>query len=204
MDELDDYVSAEAALDWLTRQTGAAWTLSRLVKHCAAPWFWLDVNPAAPDLSGGRSEGHLARLMFNGDIQRLAIVQTDVLVTMFTDHAGKVVRVSPPFRMPASELRFARADVESLAEHADTAPAPHPKTKGTGIKKTALVKKHSHHWPTIESDLSEATRNGLSAAWVRHGWWDESAALAWAENNGKVRQALTMSALPGRTHLVKV
>ena len=114
MNDLDDYVAPETALAWLADRTGAGWTLARLVKHCAAPWFWLDVNPAAPDFAGGRSEGHLAKLVFNGDAQRLAIVQTDVLVTMFTDQAGNIVSVSPPFHIPVSELRFARADVESL------------------------------------------------------------------------------------------
>lgn len=189
MNELDDYVSPEAALAWLTKRTGTSWTLARLVKYCAAPWFWLDMNPAAPDFSGGRSEGHLAKLVFAGDAQRLAIVQTDVLVTMFTDHAGNIVRVSPPFRMPVSELRFARSDLESLAEHAGTAPAAPPVPNAKGMKKSALVKENIHHWPTIEADLSEANRNKLKdAAWVRHGWWDESKALEWAKRNGKIRQ----------------
>ena len=62
-----------------------------------------------------------------------------------------------------------------------------------GLKKSALISMHRHEWPTIEADLREASRNGLGAARVKHGFWDESAALNWAKRNGKIRQGSPMN-----------
>lgn len=63
----------------------------------------------------------------------------------------------------------------------------------TALKKSALISMHRHEWPTIEADLREASRNGLGAARVKHGFWDESAALNWAKRNGKIRQGSPMN-----------
>ena len=41
------------------------------------------------------------------------------------------------------------------------------------LKKSVLIAELKHEWPTIEADISEASRNGLVAARVkgRAGWY---------------------------------
>jgi hypothetical protein len=78
------------------------------------------------------------------------------------------------------------------------------------MKKAALVMAHKDEWPSIESDLAEASSNGLAAAKAGARDWHESLALDWARARGKLRktgagsglqQAMhNMSNLPGRTH----
>lgn len=84
------------------------------------------------------------------------------------------------------------------AEPAMTAPAE----KRRVLKKTALVQKLLGEWPTIEQDLSEASRNGLNAAKAEgHGNWDVDRAKAWAESKGKLVKAaqvhMLQAAWPG-------
>lgn len=56
------------------------------------------------------------------------------------------------------------------------------------IKKTALIKAHIHHWPSIEGDLNHGRENELSKAakLPKHGWWHELRALEWAKREGKL------------------
>ena len=82
-------------------------------------------------------------------------------------------------------------------------------------KKAALKSAHIHEWPTIESDIKYAAKNGLAAAakYGKRGWLKD-AALHWARANGKLISAkkspdsLTqamhkMSTLPSKTHTIK-
>lgn len=77
--------------------------------------------------------------------------------------------------------------------------------------RAALVSDHLHQWPTIDRDLKDAATNGLSAAKAGARDWNETAALAWAKANNKLKSApkpadvLTqamhsMGNLPGRKH----
>jgi len=80
--------------------------------------------------------------------------------------------------------------------------------------RAALVSGHLHHWPTIDRDLKDAATNGLSAAKAGARDWDETAALAWAKANNKLKSAAkpadalmqamhSMGSLPGRKHTLK-
>ncbi len=71
------------------------------------------------------------------------------------------------------------------------------------LKRIALVEKNCHKWPAIEADLSEASRNGLDAARVKHGHWNERIALEWADRNGKIRRPSPMSNLAGTICRIK-
>lgn len=74
------------------------------------------------------------------------------------------------------------------------------------LKKTALVEKHRHHWPTIELDLRRGSENGLSAeaSAGRHGWWNEGAALEWARQRGKLKAIDATAALvSSRIHRIR-
>lgn len=79
----------------------------------------------------------------------------------------------------------------------------------TTLKKSALVKKYERVWMTIGSDLGHANENGLSKAAKAsvHGQWHEEKALAWARQNGKIVESVTlqtvsMASLPRKTHLI--
>jgi hypothetical protein len=56
------------------------------------------------------------------------------------------------------------------------------------LKKAALISKHKEHWPTVTNDLQHSDENGLAeaAGLPVHGFWNESAALIWAEERGKL------------------
>ena len=111
----------------------------------------------------------------------------------------------------------------SKDDSGQTAPAVRPDTvlmppQATALpmKRDGLVKAWIHLWPTIEADLGEASRNGLSVAKAGNRRWDERKALEWARSSGKLNMksiALTpepadpmaalfepLGKLSGRTH----
>lgn len=122
MGYLPKYATIEQACAWLNSQTDSTWVLPRLLESGSNPWFWLDFNPAYPELSGGRQEGHMARMVSHGDLQRLEADGT-ALVTMFSAHDGSIVKTPVGFGVPLSDLRFARADIVRLAG-VDAEPQP--------------------------------------------------------------------------------
>lgn len=65
------------------------------------------------------------------------------------------------------------------------------------MKKKALIAELEHEWPSIEVDLSDATRNGLKIAahTGKHGDWDADKARAWAKSKGKLKQSPRLSGL---------
>ncbi len=73
-------------------------------------------------------------------------------------------------------------------------------------KRTALVARLQHEWPTIEADLNEASRNGLrdAARAGTHGFWRVDKAREWAQQRGKLRQKADVHPLnslwPGPVH----
>lgn len=63
------------------------------------------------------------------------------------------------------------------------------KDEAPSMKKSALIAELEHEWPTIEADLSEASRNGLNEARAPlHGQWYPDKARAWAKRQGKLRE----------------
>jgi hypothetical protein len=93
---------------------------------------------------------------------------------------------------------FAPAKVPPQAQESppDT-PAPEPApaappeavlmpAQATVMKKAGLVKACMRQWPTIEADLGDAARNGLSVARIGSRGWDERKALEWARSKGKL------------------
>lgn len=54
-------------------------------------------------------------------------------------------------------------------------------------KRCALIAEFESMWPTIEGDLRDASKNGLSAvSKAQHGYWRVKPALAWARERGKI------------------
>lgn len=76
------------------------------------------------------------------------------------------------------------------------------------INKAALIAQHKHIWPTIDSDIKNASENGLSkAAKAGARDWYEDDAMQWARSKNKLIQPTSaatlnsvMSNLPTRKH----
>ena len=54
------------------------------------------------------------------------------------------------------------------------------------MTRMALIQKYVRRWPTIESALSNAGRNGLDAARAGERSWMESKVLEWAYSKGNL------------------
>ncbi len=79
------------------------------------------------------------------------------------------------------------------------------------MTKAAMVEQHKHQWPTIERDMTDASKNRLASAKAGKRGWNEADALAWARANNKLvntsntvssltQGVNSMSSLPGRKH----
>jgi hypothetical protein len=116
MTYLPKHANIEQACLWLTAKTGDAWTLPRILEHGLTPHFWIDFTPGVQPLFDQRVEGYLSSMVFAGDLQRLEADGGDALVNMFTAANGALVKAEPALRVPFSELRFLREDVQSIGK----------------------------------------------------------------------------------------
>jgi hypothetical protein len=70
------------------------------------------------------------------------------------------------------------------------APKAPAKSPAFTMTKHAMVQQHKHEWPTIEQDIKDAKRNGLSdAAKAGTRGWDEDKAMNWARSKAKITSA---------------
>ncbi|WP_020655909.1 hypothetical protein [Massilia niastensis] len=134
--------TTDEACAWLAQQTGAPWTLARLLEHGLTPYVWLDYDAAYPELFGDANGGYAAPIFFEGDIARLAAGSDDVVITLTKDAYKIVARLPEPgFRRRLDELRFQKKDLERLAgklkHEAQAAPAERP-AKAAGASESQL------------------------------------------------------------------
>ncbi len=137
--------TAEACA-WMAQQTGAPWTLARLLEHALTPVVWLDYDAAYPELFGDANGGYAAPVFFADDVARLAAGSDDVLITFTKDAYKLPARLpSPGFRRPLDQLRFQKRDLERLAAklkqdaQAPRAPAVKPQESQAGILKQEVL-----------------------------------------------------------------
>jgi len=124
IDYLPKDATSEQACNWLQAKTGQTWILPRLLECHLTPYFWLDYKPGYPTVYGEKIEGYQTSIAFQGDLCRLESDGTEALVTMFAAHDGSLVKIEPGLRVPLTELRFKRAEIEATAEIINsTAPA---------------------------------------------------------------------------------
>lgn len=82
------------------------------------------------------------------------------------------------------------------------------------MTKAAMIEQHKHEWPSIEGDIRDAANNKLATAKAGPRGWNESAAMAWAKANNKLKstanpagslaQAMhSLSNLPVTRHTLK-
>jgi hypothetical protein len=145
---------------WLARQTGAAWTLARLLQHGLTPYVWLDYDAAHPALFGDANGGYAAPIFFEGDIARLAAGSGDVLITITKDAYKIVARLPEPgFRRPLDALRFLKKDVEQLAGRLSReAAAPVARESQSGIGKAEVMQAFS---AIVRIDLGKALDDAI-------------------------------------------
>lgn len=124
-----------------------------------------------------------------GDETRALIAEIAQLYPKSAELARAVVYGELPPEQATTPAPAAGA-ASNAPEPLQTAPAP-VEPPSTVMKRKALIAHLEHEWPTIEADLSEATRNGLkdAAATGKHGKWYVEKARAWAQQEGKLKQA---------------
>ena len=123
--ELPFRATVDEACAWLHIQTGAPWTLARLIEHAVTPYVWLDYDSAYPDLFGNANGGYAAPIFFEGDTARLAQGSSDVLITITKDAHKIVTRLPEPgFTRALHELRFQKKDLQKLVESIKRAAEP--------------------------------------------------------------------------------
>ena len=114
---LPTYTTIDETCDWLEHRTNETWTLARLLEvGQLVPHFWIDYVTGYPQIFGDRLEGYLSKMLFHGDVMRLAADRADAKVTMFTAHDGTLVRMQPAWLVKLKHIRFIRQDVERVAE----------------------------------------------------------------------------------------
>jgi len=132
-------------------------------------------------------------------------------------HQGNEIAAVAPVKVSV-DVEPVSAITASTSGDVELMPAGEPKGNVAtspvfSMSRAALVKAHSHHWPTIVGDLKDANKNGLAAAKAGARDWTESLALLWARSKGKLTaedasgttQAMhRMVSLPSRTHTQKV
>jgi hypothetical protein len=102
----------------------------------------------------------------------------------------------------ARELSSAAATPALAAAQAPTQPTASPTQPAAQpprmLKRGALIAELERQWPSIERDISEASRNGLGVAHIGK-LWDAGAALKWADSMGRLRTSI--AARSGLTEL---
>ena len=144
--ELPFRATTAQACDWLAQQTGAPWTLARLIENGLTPYVWLDYDADYPALFGDANGGYPAPIFFEGDTRRLAAGSEDVLITITKDVYKIVAQLKPPgFRRALHELRFLKKDLERLVGKLKREAEPRPvkiediKESQNGINKEQVL-----------------------------------------------------------------
>lgn len=136
--ELPFRATTAQACHWLAQQTGAPWTLTRMIEHGLIPYVWLDYDADHAALFGDANGGYAAPIFFEGDTRRLADGSEDVLITMTKDAYKIVTQLKPPgFLRALDELRFLKKELERLASKLKREAEPAP-IKIEGAKESQL------------------------------------------------------------------
>ncbi len=104
------------------------------------------------------------------------------LISDYLDSIGGV------HRPPAEWIAAAAANPGAPAEWLESLHSISVTSDTEIRKRVALVKEVIGFWPSVETDLSDAARNGLSesAKHTDHGFWKVRPALDWATQRGKI------------------
>lgn len=123
MTVLSQSPTASEAAQWLTEATGSNWSVSNFLDLCLTPLVEIENSPEAQGLGWG-AHGSIVELCGGVDIARLAFDERSMPVEFFRGSNGALVRLQTPQRVPVAELRYQRADVQSIASAQSVALAP--------------------------------------------------------------------------------
>jgi hypothetical protein len=93
-------------------------------------------------------------------------------------------RINPEHEQ-AAIAKEKQGPVSEARHEPDSILKDEPPSEVKRIKKSALIKKYKHEWPSAEADINEASRNDLSKAKLGGGYYDEIKAIDWAKERGK-------------------
>lgn len=153
----------DQACDWLALETGAPWSLARLIGHGVTPYVWLDYDAAYPELFGDANGGYAAPIFYEGDIARLAAGSEDVLITITKDAYKIVARLPEPgFTRRLDELRFLKKDIEQLAKTLKRAAQPQPEPKPAAESTAGIYREQAiaAFGALVKLDLDKALAGG--------------------------------------------
>jgi hypothetical protein len=118
---LPAWATLAEACEWLQAETGEPWPVARLLSEPVDLAVWLDpprdVWPEALELFfAGRHEGFMAPLIFGGDTSRLAFEREGGTLTVTRNPKGDLVRMLPPVKFAAEELRASAESLRAIAQ----------------------------------------------------------------------------------------
>lgn len=126
---LPNRATIDEACEWLQHQTGQKWTLPRLLEEGhLVPYVWIDYVEGLSQIFGDRREGYLTKMVYHGDVVRLAADRSEALLTMFTAHDGNLIRPTPGWRVDLKDIRFLKNDLQRVAEIINKAAQPQAAT----------------------------------------------------------------------------
>lgn len=155
----------EESCEWMEAKTGERWTLPRLLEEAhLTPHVWIDHIPGYPQIFGERLEGYLTKMIFHGDVMRLAADRADALITMFPAHDGSLIKVSPGWRVALKDVRFNGQALERVAEiinGAKTAPAQSPEAPEPVVPVPKPARATRRTWWEVASPyMAQVLKNG--------------------------------------------
>jgi len=115
--------TASEAAQWLTEATGSNWSVSNFLDLHLTPYVEIETSPEVQSLGWG-AHGSIVELCGGVDIARLAFDKGSMPVEFFRGSNGALIRLQTPQRVPVAELRYQRADVQSIASAQSVSLAP--------------------------------------------------------------------------------
>ena len=117
MDYLPNNATIDEACEWLHFKTRQKWTLPRLLEDGhLTPYVWNDNINGHPRIFGDKLEGYLTKMIYHGDVVRLAADRNEAVLTMYTAHDGSLLKPDPAWRVELKDIRFKKKHIERVAE----------------------------------------------------------------------------------------
>lgn len=209
--ELTEPLLHEPARFALTpRELAAAHALADLATYeIRSRAIWSEAFPVR-DTSDTREVGAMSEQQTREIDARREVYRRSALVYARMLNDALLIESFQPSQPAEPEPPAAPVVPERVAVADATGPASAVTAPTTGLKfsmtKAAMLNQHRHEWPTIERDMADASKNGLSAAKAGARDWNEATALEWARANNKLKNAQVanldgaMRNLPSRRH----
>lgn len=118
---LPRWATAEEAISWLAAVTHQEWTAQRLHESPIEMSVEIDCpEDVAPHVLEhvfmGRREPFRTQVTCSTDRERLSFCRKGGQLSIFARADGKILRITPPGKFSADDLRFSRDDIQALAQ----------------------------------------------------------------------------------------